>query len=172
MKYDDPIEIGFSLGSNLGESIDHLREAKRRILACPDTEWRAQSRLYETEPVGVKPEYAHLTFINAVLIVATPHAATQWLEWLQAIEATMGRRRGDDRNAPRAIDVDILFAGADCIDSGGLVVPHPRWAKRRFVVEPLAEIRPGLVLPGAGQTVAAIAAALEGEAVKSLTVEW
>ena len=61
-----------------------------------------------------------------------------------------------DRNAPRTIDIDILYAGKTCIDSGGLLVPHPRWAGRRFVVEPLAEIRPELILPGAKQTVAEI----------------
>lgn len=166
------MEIGFSLGSNLGDRIAHLRTAKRHLLDVPGTRWLAQSRLFETEPVGVQPAYADLKFINAVLIVDTPHTAEYWLSKLHAIEHAMGRQRGADRNAPRAIDVDILFAGTDCIDSGGLVVPHPRWAQRRFVVAPLAEVRPDLILPGAGQTVAAILADLQGEAVTPLAEEW
>ncbi len=166
------MELGFSLGSNLGDRIQHLRDAKRRLLAVPATRCAAQSRLYETEPVGVQPAYADLKFINAVLVVETAHTAEYWLAQLHAIEQAMGRQRGADRNAPRAIDIDILFAGADCIDSGGLVVPHPRWAQRRFVVAPLAEVRPALVLPGAGRTVAAILADLQGEAVTPLDEEW
>jgi 7,8-dihydro-6-hydroxymethylpterin-pyrophosphokinase len=55
--------------------------------------------------------------------------------------------RTEDRNAPRPIDIDIIYAGDQVIDSGGLEVPHPRWAERRFVVEPLCDIRPSLVIP-------------------------
>ena len=166
------MEIGFSLGSNLGDRVHHMREAKQRLLDVPGTRWLAQSRLFETEPVGVQPEYVDLTFINAVLVIDTPYSAEYWLEQLHEIEHAMGRRRGADRNAPRAMDIDILFAGTDCIDSGGLVVPHPRWAQRRFVVAPLAEIRPALILPAACRTVAAILADLQGEAVTPLDEEW
>ena len=166
------MEAGFSLGSNRGDLANNMREAKRRILDLPDVRFVAQSPLYETEPVGVAPEYAHLTFMNAVLLVDSQRNADEWLEALHGIEAEMGRRRGDDRNAPRLIDVDILYTGDACIDRGDLVVPHPRWAERRFVVQPLADVRPDLVLPGTGKRVRDILASLVGESVTRLTTEW
>ncbi len=166
------MEIGFSLGSNRGDLVAHMKDAKRRILAYPETEFVGQSPLYETEPVGVASEYAHLKFMNAVLVVNSACTPAEWLERLHALEHEMGRWRTEDRNAPRTIDVDILYAGAECIDSGGLVVPHPRWAQRRFVVQPLADVRPDLVLPGAGKSVREILADLQGEAVTEHTREW
>lgn len=166
------MEIGFSLGSNLGDVVAHMREAKRLILAYPETVWMAQSPLYETEPVGVSPEYAHLQFLNAVMVVESPHSPGEWLAHLRQIESQMGRERQADRNAPRPIDIDILYAGEECIDRGDLVVPHPRWAQRRFVVQPLADIRPHLILPGSGITVSDILAQLEGEEVVRTEHVW
>jgi 2-amino-4-hydroxy-6-hydroxymethyldihydropteridine diphosphokinase len=150
------LEIAFSLGSNLGDRVANLAEAKRQILDDPHARLAAQSALYETEPVDVNPAYQHLKFVNAVLIIDSSWPAEPWLARLSAIEQRMHRERSSDRNAPRTIDIDILYAGETCIDSGGLVVPHPRWAGRRFVVEPLAEVRPDLILPGVQQTVAEI----------------
>ena len=166
------METGFSLGTNQGDVLANMQEAKRRILAFPDTEWVAQSVLYETEPVGVAPEYAHLRFLNSVLVVESPCTPAEWLQRLRQIEADMGRERSADRNSPRPIDVDILYAGDECIDRGDLVVPHPRWAQRRFVVQPLADVRPNLILPGAGRTVSDILAQLEGEEVTPTTQSW
>lgn len=166
------METGFSLGTNQGDVVANMREAKRRILACPDTQLVAQSALFETEPVGVAPEYAHLRFLNSVLVVESPCAPAEWLQRLRQIEADMGRERSEDRNSPRPIDVDILYAGNECIDRGDLVVPHPRWAQRRFVVQPLAEVRPDLILPGAGLTVSDILAQIEGEEVSRTEHAW
>ncbi len=166
------MDVGFSLGSNRGNRLARLREAKRRILDTPDVALVAQSPLYETEPVGVAPEHAHLQFFNAVLIVESERGPAEWLDLLREIEYAMGRRRGDDRNAPRPIDVDIIYAGTECIDRGGLVVPHPRWAQRRFVVQPLADVRPDLVLPGAGKPVRAILGELTGEHVTEILRDW
>ncbi len=166
------MEIGFSLGSNMGDVVAHMRAAKERVLSYPEVTWIAQSPLYETDPVGVAPEYADLVFLNSVLVVESPDPAEVWLDRLHEIEHAMGRRRTDDRNAPRPMDIDILYVGEACIDSGGLVVPHPRWAQRRFVVQPLADVRPDLILPGAGQTVQAILAGLSGEAVRRTDYSW
>lgn len=166
------MEIGFSLGSNLGDAIGHLSACKRRVLALPDTVLMAQSAVYETEPVGVAAAYAHLNFFNAVLVVESDRSASDWLQELHRIEQAMGRVRTSDRNAPRPIDIDILYAGEAIIDRGDLVVPHPRWAGRRFVVQPLADVRPDLVLPGAGQTVAEVLAGIEGEQVTRLACDW
>ena len=166
------MEIGFSLGSNQGDVMGHMREAKRLILAYPGTTWVAQSALYETEPVGVSAEYAHLKFLNSVLVVETDQSPSEWLQYLRQIEHDMGRKRTADRNSPRPIDIDILYAGDECIDRGDLVVPHPRWAQRRFVVQPLADVRPDLILPGAGLAVRDILAALQGEEVTRTENHW
>jgi 2-amino-4-hydroxy-6-hydroxymethyldihydropteridine diphosphokinase len=167
------IETGFSLGSNLGDRRAHLSEAKRRMLAVPDVRLVAQSPAYETAPVDVQAEYRGMKFLNAVLVVASPLHARDWLEQLDRIEHALGRVRGPDRNAPRPIDIDILYSGDECIDSGGLTVPHPRWATRRFVVQPLADVRPSLVLPGSGFTVAEVLATLSAASdVTLLPEDW
>jgi len=166
-------EIGFSLGSNLGDRVAHLCRAKARILEQPQARPAAQSSIYETEPVGVKAEYADKRFLNAVLVIESSWPVEPWLARLAEIEDQLGRVRSEDRFAPRTMDIDILYAGGTCIDSGGLIVPHPRWALRRFVVEPLAEIRPDLELPGAGRTVQAILDDLaHGEACVRIDTPW
>jgi 2-amino-4-hydroxy-6-hydroxymethyldihydropteridine diphosphokinase len=120
-----------------------------------------RSSLWETEPVDVKPEFQHLKFINAVLIVESVRHARDWLTCIGEIERGFGRTRpSNDKNAPREIDIDIIFAGDSLIGSGGLIVPHPRWASRRFVVAPLAELQPDRILPGAGGSVAQVLSAL------------
>ena len=92
---------------------------------------------------------------------------------LRAIEDDMGRRRQLDRFAPRPMDIDIIYFGTGRIESGGLKIPHPRWAERRFVVQPLADVRPNLRLPGSSLTVAETLAALPArEAVSLLTRDW
>ena len=158
------IEIGFSLGSNLGDRKNHLTAAKKRILDEPHGRLAAQSSLYETEPVGVKAEYHNMDFLNAVMIVESRLPVEYWLHRLAAIEKELGRPRSGDRFAPRPMDVDILYAGNSCIDSDGLTIPHPRWSARRFVVAPLAEVRPDLILPGMEYTVQQILQTLDDHA--------
>lgn len=155
------IEIGFSLGSNIEDRRQHLVHAKERILAEPYARFLAQSSLYETEPVDVLDEHRDHPFLNAVLVIQSEWPVEPWLAKLHEIECALGRVRTEDRNAPRTVDVDILYAGQTCIDSGGLVVPHPRWAARRFVVQPLADVRPDLELPHAGRSVKQILAQLD-----------
>lgn len=166
------MEIGLSLGSNQGDRLAHMKAARDRILSAPDVRWVAQSPLYETEPVGVRDEYRDRKFLNAVLIVESDRLPDQWLTELRRLEYDMGRLRENDRNAPRPIDVDILYIDDQCIESGGLVVPHPRWAERRFVVQPLADVRPDRVLPGAGKTVRGVLNDLKGEEVTAYMKEW
>ncbi len=155
------MEAGFSLGSNLGDRLAFLRSARDALAAVPGVRLAAQSPVYETEPVGVKPEHRALKYLNSVVIVAGTLDARAWLAELARIETALGRVRGPDRYAPRTIDIDLLYCGDEWIDRGGLTVPHPRWAKRRFVVQPLADIRPALRLPGTPGTVADILATLE-----------
>lgn len=154
-------ESAFSLGSNLGDRLGFLREARRRMEALPGVRGLAHSPVYETEPVGVKPEHRHLAYLNAVVMVESDRRAEDWRPCMAAIEAALGRVRGEDRYAPREIDVDLIYHGADVLDGGGLIVPHPRWAARLFVVRPLADLRPDLVLPGATHPLRDLCADLE-----------
>lgn len=147
------MEIGLSLGSCLGDRLAHLRDARRAIGALRDVSVCAASPVYETEPVGVQPAFAGLPYLNAVLILETERDLDALRVELSDIEAAAGRVRSADRFAPRTLDIDILYAGDLRRDSATLTVPHPRWAERRFVVQPLADVRPDLVLPGCAETV-------------------
>lgn len=148
------MEVGLSLGSCLGERLAHLRRARAAIDALDCVRIVAASPIYETEPVGVKPEYANLPYLNAVLILETTRGAESLRSALAAIEQAAGRTRSEDKFAPRTLDIDILYAGDEQHNTPTLTVPHPRWANRRFVVQPLADVRPDLVLPGSVETVA------------------
>ena len=141
-------ETGFCLGSNMGNRLRLLSQAKTLILLDPQVKFVDQSPVYETEPVGVKPEHKAMKFLNAALIVQSPYTAEEWLPKIKKIESILYRVHTEDRNAPRPIDIDIVFCGDKVVDSDLLKVPHARWAERRFVVQPLADIRPELVLPG------------------------
>ncbi len=167
------MQTGFSLGSNVGGRLRLLSQAKTLLLMNPEVQFVDQSSAYETEPVDVKEEYSALKFLNAVLIVESPYTAEEWLPKIKKIEDTLQRLRTDDRNAPRTIDVDILFAGNDVVDSDLLQIPHPRWADRRFVVEPLAEVRPDLTLPESSDSVRKILAQMPAsDDVRLFTEKW
>jgi 2-amino-4-hydroxy-6-hydroxymethyldihydropteridine diphosphokinase len=167
------METGLSLGSNVGDRLANLSEARRRIAALEAVSVVAASPVYETEPVGVKPEHRHLKFLNAILIVEAAGDVHDLADQLRRIEDDLGRRRTLDRYAPRPVDIDLVYWGAARIQSGGLVIPHPHWAERRFVVQPLADVRPDLVLPGCAETAAGVLAKLGDEAgVRLLTRNW
>ncbi len=150
------MEIGIGLGSNLDHRLDNLREATRRIDELPGVQVVAKAPIYETEPVDVKPEYIHLQYLNTVIIIESAMELSVLSDALHKIEDDMGRVRSEDRNAPRPIDIDILYAGSIQRADGILDLPHPRWAQRRFVVQPLADVRPFLRLPGETKIVSEI----------------
>jgi 2-amino-4-hydroxy-6-hydroxymethyldihydropteridine diphosphokinase len=156
------MEAGLSLGSNLGDRLGRLREAVRRLAAVDGVRLVASSPVYETAPVGARPPYRDLLYLNAVVVVETTLTLEALSREVHAVEDAMGRRRSADRNAPRPIDIDVLYAGDERRDGPDLTVPHPRWAERRFVAQPLADVRPALVPPGAGRTVAEVLAHLPG----------
>ena len=167
------METGFCLGSNQGGRLRLLSQAKTLLLLEPQVTFVNQSPVYETEPVGVKPEYKSMKFLNAVLIVESLYTAEEWLAKIKKIEAVLQRIRTEDRNAPRTIDVDIIFAGDQIVDTDLLQVPHARWAERRFVVQPLADVRPELVLPGAKSPVLKILADMtDNDDVRLFSEKW
>ena len=167
------MEFGLSFGTNLEDRIQHLRTARQGVLAVEGTRECAASPLYETDPVDVLPEYRGMKFVNAVIIIESEHSAKEWLEFINLIETAMGRVRSGDKNTPRSIDIDILYAGDQCIDSGGLTVPHPRWTSRRFVLQPLSDERGDMLFPQQAETVSQLLAALESdENIVKLEENW
>jgi 2-amino-4-hydroxy-6-hydroxymethyldihydropteridine diphosphokinase len=136
------------IGSNLGEPERQIAAALDQLAAEEGVEVVAVSALRETEPVGYLDQP---NFLNGAAQVETDLPAPELLERLLAIEARLGRVRGEGpRFGPRTIDLDLLVYGNETIDEAGLTVPHPRLAERRFALEPLAELAPHLEIPGLG----------------------
>ena len=104
------MEVGLSLGSNIGDRLKHLKNAKAVILASPGIVAAAQSPVYETEPVDVPPEFQALNFLNAILIVKTLIPLSQLMRTFQFMEQESGRVPNTVDNAPRPMDIDIIYA--------------------------------------------------------------
>ena len=166
------MRAGIALGSNLGDRLAHLRRARALVLGLPGvTPPTADSRVYETEPVQSGPEAG--AYLNAVVEIEYEGQPITLLDGLQRIEAEFGRPSKRPRNAPRTIDLDILYAGNLVLSNEEVVIPHPRLHLRRFVLTPLADIRPGLILPGQQQPVAALLAGLvDSSAVELFAETW
>jgi 2-amino-4-hydroxy-6-hydroxymethyldihydropteridine diphosphokinase len=135
------------LGANLGHRERTLRGAVDALGEEDGIEVVAVSTLRETDPVGVgrQPRY-----LNGIAELETSLPPRSVLERLLAIERRFGRVRVPGEHGPRTLDLDLLLYGDEQIDEPGLAVPHPRLHERRFVLEPLAELAPGLVVPGQG----------------------
>jgi len=136
------------LGSNLGDREATLDQAIKLIDDWPTTWLGRVSRYRDTAPVEFERQPR---FLNAVVKVGTVLGARELLDFLLDIERQLGRVRQGPRFGPRTIDLDLLVYGKERIDELGLTVPHPRLHERRFVLEPLAEIAPRLVIPGRGR---------------------
>jgi len=135
------------LGANLGDRARTLREAVAALAAEEGIEVVAVSALRETEPLGVGEQPL---FLNGAAALETTLEAGELLDRLLAVEQRFGRVRVPGEHGPRTIDLDLLLYGDEQIEAPGLTVPHPRLHERRFVLEPLAELNPGLVVPGRG----------------------
>jgi 2-amino-4-hydroxy-6-hydroxymethyldihydropteridine diphosphokinase len=136
-----------SLGSNVGDREAQLREAIRRLGSVGRV--LLVSPIYETEPVDFT---AQPIFLNCVVALETSCTPAQLMQQLLAIEKEMGRER-IHKKGPRTIDLDILLFGNEVVDTPGLTIPHPAMEKRRFVLQPLAEIAPQARHPLLGMTV-------------------
>lgn len=141
------MRAGIALGSNLGDRLGHLRAARERIAKVDRIEPPIlASSVYETDAVGCEPGAPK--FLNAVVEVGYDGDALTLLRKLRQIEADLGRSPAHARNTSRTIDLDLLYLGDTRISTAELQLPHPRMHERRFVLEPLADIRPDHVLPG------------------------
>jgi len=135
------VPIYLALGSNLGDRMGNLTSAVERL--SQKVNIKKVSSVYETEPVYYKEQPLYL---NAVLSAVTELEPSDLLRFVKGIESDLGRQPGF-RNAPRLIDIDILFYGNKVVQTEELAIPHPDIAERAFVLVPLAEIAPGLVHP-------------------------
>jgi 2-amino-4-hydroxy-6-hydroxymethyldihydropteridine diphosphokinase len=143
------------IGSNLGEPERKIAAALEQLAAEDGIDLVAVSTLRETEPVGYLDQP---NFLNGAARIETELPPRELMERLLAIESRLGRLRGEGpRFGPRTIDLDLLLYGGETIDEPGLTVPHPRLAERRFALEPLAELAPGLEIPGVGPVQALLA---------------
>jgi 2-amino-4-hydroxy-6-hydroxymethyldihydropteridine diphosphokinase len=151
------VKAYIGLGANLGEREATLRRALELLAATPGLDVVAVSSFRETDPVGFTEQPR---FVNAAAVVETDLPARALLDRLLAVERLLGRTRDGPRYGPRTVDLDLLLYGDEVIDEPGLRVPHPRLHERLFVVEPLLELDPGLVVPGRGP-LSAVAAELD-----------
>lgn len=149
-------QVLLSLGSNLGDRREVLHAAMRALATMPGTVVTACSHCYETEPVGPVNQ---APFLNAALAIETDLDPLELLAQTQRIERELGRTPGE-RWGPRRIDIDLVLWGDVTWEDARLMLPHPAFRERAFVLVPLAEIAPGAVDPVTGRTVAALAAAL------------
>jgi 2-amino-4-hydroxy-6-hydroxymethyldihydropteridine diphosphokinase len=142
------MKVAIALGSNLGDREAHLRGAIE-ALQTAFSHLRVSS-FYETEPVDV-PAPAPM-FLNAAATGESELSAPAVLDLLLTVEQQFGRER-PYAGAPRTIDLDLILDGESVIDAPGLIIPHPRFRERRFVLEPLAEIAADWVDPVTGKTI-------------------
>lgn len=159
--------VYLSLGSNLGEREEYLRQAIAALGELGDV--KAVSSIYETEPVDLA---AQPWFLNCAVALETEKMPRQLLAATQAIEHNMGRRRTQPKG-PRVIDIDIVLFASSVVDLPQLTIPHAAMHQRRFVLEPLAEIAPEVRHPVFKRRVRELLQALPpGGAVKKVSGFW
>jgi 2-amino-4-hydroxy-6-hydroxymethyldihydropteridine diphosphokinase len=138
-----------ALGSNLNHPCERVMEAFERLCTLRETRLELRSRIYLTRPMGPQDQP---NFANAVGGVLTHLTARQLLDALLDIERAMGRNR-QERWGPRIVDLDLIWMTGAPIDEPGLKLPHPGVSERNFVLYPLCDIAPTLLIPGHGRVV-------------------
>ena len=161
-----PVIAYIALGANLDDPVSQIRRGIALLAELPDSRLLAASSLYRTAPVG-DGTAGHPDYINAVAKLETRLDSGVLLKNLQAAEAAQGRQRSPDAMLPRTLDLDLLLYGNARITTAELQVPHPRMAERAFVLVPLAEIAPGLDIPGIGR-LDALLPAIRGQSIERL----
>jgi 2-amino-4-hydroxy-6-hydroxymethyldihydropteridine diphosphokinase len=166
------MRAGVALGSNLGERLANLRNARKDIASLSGVlPPMRSSAVYETEPIGC--ERGAAKFFNAAIEFGYSGEPEELLRELAAIEKMLGRSAAHARNVSRSIDLDLLYFGEMIVGTSELQLPHPRIAAREFVLRPLADVHPDLVLPGQTESIDALLLRLSPTAgVVRLDLEW
>jgi 2-amino-4-hydroxy-6-hydroxymethyldihydropteridine diphosphokinase len=161
-----------ALGSNLGDRLEHLHLARTKIVQLTKShEPFLFSAVYETDPVDC--ELGAQKFLNAVMELEYEGEPQQLLRELRTIEQSLGRDPAHRRNVSRTIDLDLLYFGQHTMQETDLELPHPRLHKRRFVLAPLNDIRPDLILPGEENPIRTLLNELvDDSAVVRVADEW
>jgi 2-amino-4-hydroxy-6-hydroxymethyldihydropteridine diphosphokinase len=147
-----------ALGSNLGDRLENLQAARRQILQLDEVHPPIlSSGIYQTDPVDCERDASK--FLNAVVEFDYDGDPGQLLEQLAGIEESLGRKRDHQKNVSRTIDIDLLYCGDRQIDNERLQLPHPRMHLRKFVLQPLTDIQPDLILPNQRKTIRQLLAA-------------
>jgi len=149
MAMSAPVTAYVALGANLGDPVATVHAAIMALREIDGANFIAVSSLYRTAPVGLHDQPDFINAVAALTVNPARLPAPTFLAALFAIEATFGRIRSI-RNAPRTLDLDLLLYGTERHDSPGLTLPHPRLSERAFVLAPLAEIAPALIIPDHG----------------------
>jgi 2-amino-4-hydroxy-6-hydroxymethyldihydropteridine diphosphokinase len=164
------MRTGIALGSNLRDPLRNLQNARKAILDLASLPVLS-SAIYETEPVDCEP--GAVNFLNAVLEIEYTADIFGLLLKLKQIEQNLGRPSDHPRNVSRKIDLDLLYFGNAKLDDERLKLPHPRMHLRRFVLQPLADIRPDLILRDQTKSVRDLLALLDDSSkVVRLTDDW
>ncbi len=136
----------------MGDSVKVLESAITRIASLPQTKVVKRASLYETEAVDVPERYKDIIFLNTVVIIETALTPDELSASIHKIEEDLGRVRTGERHEPRIIDIDIITCDEVQSDRKDLTLPHPEAIRRRFVIEPLAEIAPDYIIPNQSLT--------------------
>ena len=150
MKYERTVKAYIALGANLGDREKNLRNALAILASSSGLKLTAASSFLENPAVGGPPDSP--PFLNAVAELEAKRPAHEVLWRLLEIERALGRERRE-KWGPRTIDLDLLLYGDEVISTDDLTIPHPRLHERRFVLQPLAEIAPELIVPGLNRTI-------------------
>jgi 2-amino-4-hydroxy-6-hydroxymethyldihydropteridine diphosphokinase len=166
------MRTGIALGSNLGDRLANLRAARQALVDLANVKPPVlSSPVYETEPVDCEPGAGK--FLNAVVEIECEGDPSELLEQLVRVEESLGRERDHARNVSRKIDIDLLYAGDLSVKNERLQLPHPRMHLRKFVMRPLADIRPDLRLPDQTKTARELLAQIKDPTkVMSFAEKW
>lgn len=157
------MHIGIGIGSNVGDRLAHIRAAFAWLNHISLKPIRS-SFIYESLPIGCPP--GSPPFLNAACEITYQDDLVALLAKMKEFEKERGRIPSLILNSPRPMDLDMLYADSLVLSTPDLVLPHPRMIERRFVMQPLADIHPNLVLPGATKTVVQIMNSLSEENIR------
>jgi len=155
MSCNDGVVAYVGLGSNLGDPAGRLRQAIAALGDISHTRVRRCSSFYRSAPVGMSNQP---DFVNAVCEIETALDPAALLQAMLEVERRHGRVRDGEKGGPRTLDLDLLLYGERVLHEPGLDIPHPRLHERAFVLQPLAELLPGMIIPDRGALVDLIAA--------------